>query len=222
MGVSSKKMQRLSWVLLPMAGAAVAISSLAFDTLRFDLLQSNNILTNILWVVLSLADGSFAYVLLSLVAGMSSKSIKEAITKSLLSLGCALICYYTLSIGLGLRPSDAVARFLLQAIFWGIAACGLSVTMAPLAYKMSDANCPYRQAAAGVVAALLGAPYWYDLVTVYADGLFYVSLLVCAGLPALFVLYRLRYKGYVQLALSVVLTSIICVMGLLAIYQLSY
>lgn len=213
---------RFSWVALIIAGILVAIASLVFDAVRFDLIASGDFFSAIIWVLLSLADGPFAYALLSLGAGISSIRPREAIVKSLVSLGFALFSYYALSLVLELRPQDAIGNFLFQAVFWCLAAVVISVTMAPLACKMTDKSYPYKQAAAGVVASLLGAPYWYMLLTTYSDGLFYISLLVCALIPILFLLYRLRYKNYLHLVLSVLITSILCVVGMLVIYQLSY
>lgn len=213
---------RLSWILFAVAGILIAIASLLFDALRFDLLTSGDMFSAVPWLLLSLTEGPFAYVLLSLIAGMSSSYPKEASLKSLVSLGFALLTYYILSIGLGIRPPEAISRFLFQAVFWCVAAIGLSLIMAPLACKMTDKNFAYRQAASGMAASLLGAPYWYLYLTTYSDGLFQLSLLVPAVIPVLFLVYRLRYKGYLQLALSVILTSILAIVGMTLIYQLSY
>lgn len=222
MGVKTLSRPGLSWVLLAIAGVLVAIASLLFDALRFDLLSSGDLFSATLWLLLSLADGPFAYALLPLAAGMSSSRPREAVLKSLVGLGLALLTYYALSIGLGLRPHDALGRFLLQAIFWCVAATGLSLIMAPLAQKMSDRSCPYSQAAAGAIIGLIGAPCWHLYLTTYSDGLFQISLLIPAVLPALFLLYRLRYKGYPQLAIAIASTSILSIVGLTAIYHLSY
>lgn len=222
MGLAARSKHQFSWVILAIAGVLVAVASLVFDAVRLDLIDAGDVFSAVVWVLLSLADGPFAYVVLSLGAGISSIRLREAIGKSLVSLGCALFSYYTLSIVLMLRPQDAVGHFLVQAVFWCLAAVGISVVMAPLACRMNDKSYPYSQAAAGVVVGLLGAPYWYMLLTTYADGLFLISLVLCSLIPVMFLLYRLRYKNYLQLAIAVLLTSVLSVAGMLVIYQLSY
>lgn len=214
--------QRVSWVVLALAGVAVALASLLFDAWRFDLLSSSNGFAAVLYVFLSLSDGSFAYVLLPLCAGVSSRGPREAMAKSGLSLALALITYYVATIGFNIRPTDATGRLLMQAALWCLAAALLSVIVAPLAFKMTVNNYPYRQVAAGIVLSVLGAPYWFALATQYADGLFLVSELVCSVIPVVLLLYRLRYKNYLQLFISTGITSVVCVTALFAIYQLGY
>lgn len=214
--------QKLSWIVMSVAGVLVALASLAFDALRFDLVESGDFLSSLLWILLSFADGSFAYVLLVLCAGISSQRPLEATFKSGLSLFCALGTYYVLSIGLGIRPAEETGRLLFQAIFWCIAAALLCLIVAPLAYKMTDKSYPFNQAAAGVVLSLLAAPYCFTLVTRYSDGIYFVSTLLCAATPLVMIVYRLRYKQYMQLFISVILTSVVCIAGLLAIYRLGY
>ncbi len=222
MGAKALKNPGLSYLCMAAVGILIALASLAFDAFGFNLMRSDDILSSALWLLLSFADGPFAYALLPLLAGISSQRSRDAIGKSLLGLAFALFTYYALSIVLGLRSQDALRPFLLQAFLWSIAALVLSLVMAPLACKMGDKSFQYRQAAAGVLAGLLGAPYWFVYLSTDSDGLFQLSLLTCALIPVFFLLYRLRYRAILQLVLAVLITSVMCVIGILTIYQLSY
>lgn len=211
-----------SWLFIMIIGWLVGTGTLLFDQWQFMLITSSNIIHHILWIILYGCSGTFAYVCIAIIAGLTSNTPQKAIYKAFFGLTNALLIYYFISIFFHLRPIDATKQFLFQASFWFLAAFILSITIAPLSQKMMDPQFRYAQIASGVIFGFLGAPYWYNLLTSYSDGLYLIGNSLCAIIPIIMIFLKMRHGKRVSLILATIFTSLICILGLFLIYYISY